>query len=36
MKAPLVFGGCVCGGDCYFDGFMDSVRAFDDIEAVSC
>ncbi|KAI0231048.1 hypothetical protein LSAT2_018588, partial [Lamellibrachia satsuma] len=25
VKAPLVFGGCVCGGDCYFDGFMDSI-----------
>ncbi|KAI0235152.1 hypothetical protein LSAT2_014404 [Lamellibrachia satsuma] len=25
VKAPMVFGGCVCGGDCFFDGYMDTV-----------
>ncbi|KAI0231047.1 hypothetical protein LSAT2_018587, partial [Lamellibrachia satsuma] len=26
--APMVLGGCVCGGDCYFSGYMDSVCFF--------
>ncbi|KAI0239525.1 hypothetical protein LSAT2_009749 [Lamellibrachia satsuma] len=25
VKAPMVFGGCVCGGSCFFDGYMDTV-----------
>ena len=28
VKAPLAIGGCICGGDCFFDGYMDSVRGF--------
>ena len=28
VKASMVFGGCACGGDCYFDGYLDSVCSF--------
>ena len=30
VKASMVFGGCTCGGDCYFDGYLDSVCLLDD------
>ena len=30
VKASMVFGGCTCGGDCYFDGYLDSVCSFGD------
>ena len=25
VKAPMVLGGCVCGGACFFDGYLDTV-----------
>ena len=30
VKASMVFGGCTCGVDCYFDGYLDSVCSFCD------
>ncbi|KAK2174209.1 hypothetical protein NP493_818g02007 [Ridgeia piscesae] len=30
VKASMVFGGCTCGGDCYFDGYLDSVCSLGD------
>jgi len=30
VKATMVFGGCTCGGACFFDGYLDSVSSFGD------
>ena len=32
VLAPLVFGGCVCGDGCFFDGYMDTVSRYMDIK----